>query len=151
MNYNKLLLDELRFVTYEKGDAALSDELLVKAVTLNENLQALGYALSPADVAAIAVSPSLDGFYDKVRGMMDTVKAEPMYPGFPQQVMEMDEAVFRFHQLVHYFSTYGMELLFGVDVKRGWLPCEEDRSDPAAEQTAVLRAKTVKLLPVEDS
>ena len=125
--------------------------MLVKAVTLNENLQALGYALSPADVAAIAVSPSLDGFYDKVRGMMDTVKAEPMYPGFPQQVMEMDEAVFRFHQLVHYFSTYGMELLFGVDVKRGWLPCEEDRSDPAAEQTAVLRAKTVKLLPVEDS
>ncbi len=87
MNYNKLLLDELRFVTYEKCDTELSDELLAKAVTLNENLQSLGYVLSPADVAAIAASPSLDGFYEKVKGMMDAVDAEPMYPGFPQQVI----------------------------------------------------------------
>lgn len=151
MNYHKLLLDELRFVTYEKCDTELSDELLVKAVTINENLQSLGYMLSPMDVVAIATSPSLDGFYNKIRGMMDAVKAEPMYPGFPQQVMEMDEAVFRFHQLVHYFSTYGMELLFGVNVNKGWLPCEEDNSTPATEQKIVLRAKTVKLLPVEDS
>ena len=43
MNYNKLLLDELRFVTYEKRNFELTDELLAKAVTLNENLQALGY------------------------------------------------------------------------------------------------------------
>ena len=38
MNYNKLLLDELRFVTYEKRNSELTDDLLVKAVTLNENL-----------------------------------------------------------------------------------------------------------------
>ncbi len=151
MNYNKLLLDQLRFVTYEKCDSELTDALMAKAVTLNENLQPLGYVLSPADIVAIAKSPSLDSFYDKVRSLMDTVKADPMYPGFPQQVMEMDEAVFRFHQMVHYFSTYGMELLFGVNVTRGWLPCEGENSTDAADQKIVLKAKTIKLLPIEES
>ncbi len=151
VNYDKLLLDELRLVTYEKCSAPLTDELLAKAVTLNENLQSLGFTLAPADLAALAASPSLDGFYDKIRSMMDTVKAKPMYPGFPQQVMEMDEAVFRFHQMVHYFSTYGMELLFGVDVHRGWLPCEDEEETEAAEQKNVLKTKTIKLLPLEES
>ena len=151
MNYNKLLLDELRFVTYEKRNSELTDDLLVKAVTLNENLQSLGYILAPSDIASIAVSPSLDFFYEKVKGMMDTVDVDPMYPGFPQQVMELDEAVFRFHQLVHYFSTYGMELFFGVTVKKGWLPCEDETTARAKEQDIVLKAKTIKLLPVDES
>ena len=34
MNYHKLLLDELRFVVYEKGDASLTEELLTKAVII---------------------------------------------------------------------------------------------------------------------
>ena len=83
--------------------------------------------------------------------MMDTVDVDPMYPGFPQQVMELDEAVFRFHQLVHYFSTYGMELFFGVTVKKGWLPCEDETTADAKEQEIVLKAKTIKLLPVDES
>lgn len=146
MNYNKLLLNELRLVTYEKSDAVLTEAQLVKAVTLNENLQTLGYVLSPADLAALAVSPSLDGFYNKVFDMMDDVKAAPMYPGFPQQVMEIDDAVFRFHQMVHYFSTYGMELLFDVEVHHGWLPCENNITENAKTQEFVLKAKTIKLL-----
>ena len=85
MNYHKLLLDELRFVVYEKGDASLTEELLTKAVTLNENLKSLGYMLSPTDIAALAVSPSLDGFYESVKSMMGRVDAAPMYPGFPRQ------------------------------------------------------------------
>jgi hypothetical protein len=42
MHYHKLLLDELRFVVYEKGDASLTEELLTKAVTVNENLGSTG-------------------------------------------------------------------------------------------------------------
>lgn len=150
MNYNKLLLDELRFVVYEKGDASLTEELLTKAVTLNENLKSLGYMLSPTDIAALAVSPSLDGFYESVKSMMGRVGAAPMYPGFPRQVMEIDEAVFRFHQAVHYFSTYGMELLFDVEVHRGWLPCEGDRGK-VAEQDTVLPEKVIRLLPAQEA
>lgn len=151
MDYYKLLLDELRFVTYEKGNRALSDELLTKAVTLNENLQSLGYQLSPADLAEIAVSPSLDGFFEKVTGMTEEIPAAPMYPGFPRQVMEMDEAVFRFHQIVHYFSTYGLELQFGTEIHRGWLPCAAEKTGDAGKPKRVLPAKTIKLLPAEDA
>ena len=151
MEYYKLLLDELRLVPFVKSDGELTDELLAKAVTLNENLQVLGYVLSPEDLAAIAVSPSLDGFYDMIRNMTDRVDAAPMYPGFPDQVMEMDEAVFRFHQMVHYFSTYGMESLFGVQIKRGWLPCEDTAGIQMKEQEVVMNAKTIKLLPEEES
>ena len=150
MHYHKLLLDELRFVVYEKGDASLTEELLTKAVTVNENLKSLGYCLTPADVTALAVSPSLDNFYETVKNMMDTVCVAPMYPGFPKKVMDMDEAVFRFHQLVHYFSTYGLELLFGVEVRKGWLPCPEDRSK-AAEQNSVLPEKVIQLLPAQEA
>ena len=150
MDYDKNLLTELRIVSYEKGDSVLSDDLLAKAVTLNENLMSLGYSLSPDDLAALAASPSLDGFYGRVRSMTDRVEAAPMYPGFPDQVMEMEEAVFRFHQLVHYFSTYGMEFLFGVDVKKGWLPHDgEDAGDPA-EQARMLETKVIKLIPEEE-
>ena len=42
MHYHKLLLDGLRFVVYEKGDASLTEELLTKAVTVNKNLKSHG-------------------------------------------------------------------------------------------------------------
>lgn len=150
MNYHKLLLDELRLVVYEKGDAPLTEALLTKAVTLNENLKALGYTLSPADIAALAVSPSLDGFYETVKGMLGTADAAPMYPGFPRQVMELEEAVLRFHQAVHYFSTYGLELLFGGEVQRGWLPCPGDGGKKAGQDT-VLPEKVIRLLPAGEA
>ena len=142
MNYDKWLLDELRLVTYEKPDSELSDELLAKAVTVNENLLTLGYVLSPADLAVLAVSPSLNGFYDKLLSLTDQVKASPMYPGFPEQVMEMEDAVFRFHQMFHYFSTYGMEALLGVQVKRGWLPCNPTDGNTPLTQEANPANKT---------
>lgn len=150
MDYEKLLLDELRFITYEKTDAVLKDEALRKAVTLNENIQALGYVLAPYDVAELATSPSLEGLFDRLKGLTGTVDAMPMYPGFPTQVMEMDEAVFRFHQMVHYFSTYGIELLFGVQVNKGWLPHENETYPDIKEQDRILDARTIKLLPEED-
>ena len=150
MNYDKLLLSELRLVPYEKSDRELSDELLAKAVTLNENLQTLGWVLAPADLAALAASPSLDGFYEKLRGMADEIPAPPMYPGFPAEVMQMDEAVFRFHQLSHYFSTYGLERLYGVRVKQGWLPHRGEVLPAAKAQEVVLNAKTIRLLPAEE-
>ena len=150
MNYNKLILNELRLVTYEKNDREITDELLVKAVTVNENIKSLGYSLAPFDIVTLAGSSSLDSFYDRIKGMMDEVKARPMYPGFPKQVMEMDEAMFRFHQLIHYFSTYGIEDMFGVNVNRGWLPYENESDLAVKEQKIVLASKTIKLLPIED-
>ncbi|MBQ6655632.1 MAG: hypothetical protein IJM79_08955 [Erysipelotrichaceae bacterium] len=67
----------------------------------------------------------------------------------------MDEAQFRFHQLTHYLSTYGVEQLagfFGQDyeVKKGWMPQVED-TEKTESDDALLKAKTIELIAYEDA
>lgn len=144
--FHKHLLSELHMVVYQPGDPArLNDQLLCEAVTVNENLRSLGLALKPVDILRLAVSPSLCSFYEAVKGLIPDVKAKPMYPGFPQQVMELSEAEFRFHQALHYFSTYGVELLTGTEVSRGWLP-EYDGPERTENDTRLLETNVVELV-----
>lgn len=145
MNYRKLLLSELRFAVYRPGCRPLSDQGLARAVTLNENLQGAGYRLSPGDMVRLAQSDSLDCFWQEFLELPDSVPAQPMYPGFPKQVMDMDEAVFRFHQHLHYASTYGLEKIAGEQVTRGWLP--ESEEGPGEKQAQVLPERLLTLLP----
>lgn len=151
IKFHELLLSELRMAVYQPGNPErLTDELLCKAVTLNENLQSLGYVLRPDDLVKIAVSPSMDSFFRHVKSLIPDVKAEPMYPGFPQQVMEMSEAEFRMHQVIHYFSTYGLEELFGGEVNRGWLP---EYQGPARVQddTSLMNSRVIELVSEENA
>lgn len=148
--YEKLLLSELRLAVYSKGSAEnVDDERMVKAMTVNENLRALGYTLNAADLLRLAGSASLDGFYASFEQLVGQVNAVPMYPDFPQQVMEISEAEFRFHQMVHYFSTYGMEELFGVKVSLGWLPQMASTQKVKADET-LLDAKVLELVDEND-
>lgn len=148
--YEKLVFHQLRLAVYRKGAAECIDDMaMTRAMTLNAKLEALGYVLNAADLLRIAASESLDGFYARIEELIDTVDADPMYPDFPKQVMEMPEAVFRFHQLVHYFSTYGLEELFGGEVRRGWMP--DVRSTPKTkEDTRLLAAKVIELVDESD-
>lgn len=148
--YEKLVFHQLRLAVYRKGDAgSIDDRAMQKAMTLNANLQALGYCLNAADLVRLAASESLDGFYDSIESMIDTIDAAPMYPDFPKQVMEMPEAIFRFHQLVHYFSTYGLEDLFGVEVRRGWLPDVKATEKTEADEQ-LLNARAIELIDEAD-
>lgn len=149
--FHRRLLSELHMAVYEPGDpTGLTDALLCEAVTLNENLHALGYTLRPEDLLRLAVSPSLHSFYDDIQKLVPEVAAQPMYPGFPQQVMQMDEAEFRFHQLLHYFTTYGIEALTGLPVQRGWLPTY-DAPARTESDTRLLDAAVLQLVPEEES
>ena len=151
LSFHKLLLSELHMVTYQPGDpAGLTDELLCKAVTLNENLRSMGYMLKPDDLLKLAASPSLEGFFEAFRTLVPEVTAKPMYPGFPQQVMEMSEAEFRLHQMMHYFSTYDVELLLGKEVKRGWLP-EYDGPERTEKDIALLECRVIALVSEADA
>ena len=148
--YRKNLLEQLRLCVIKKNSAVLGDLSMVKAMTVNEELKALGFVLSPEDVVRLARSVSIDSFYTDFVSMLSEVKAKPMYPDFPSQVMAMDEARFRFHQICHYQSTYGREEIarwFGLDeeVKRGWLPETED-TPKTEEDDALLEAKTLQLI-----
>lgn len=147
-NMQKLLLSELRFALYDNTqEFPLTHERLVKAVTLNENLLSLGYTLTAKDIIILAQSLSIDIFYHSLLSLMDEIPAEPMYPDFPTQVMEMDEATYRMHQMVHYFSTYGIESLFPVEVAQGWLP-DVKKTIKIKEDDKLLEAKVLELLPL---
>lgn len=142
LSYRKLLLSTMHIVIAEPSDhAVISDQSLAAAMTLSENLHSLGFSLTPQGIGKLAASRSLEDFYGEVRELVPEVKAAPLYPDFPLRVMEISEAQFRFHQLVHYWSTYGLEWLTGSPVSRGWLPNEV--STPKAKSDVRLLDDTV--------
>ncbi len=149
--FHELLLSELHMAAYEPGIPEQgSDNLLCRALTVNENLASLGYTLRPDDIVRLSVSDSLNGFFKQVKALVPDVKAAPMYPGFPQQVMKISEAEFRMHQLIHYFSTYGIETLTGMQVSKGWLP---EFSGPVRNKhdETLLSGKVIELIPEQEA
>ena len=126
MNYGEKVFRELRIYT---ADAKQEKEVYpAAAVTLNENLKAYGFVMDPQVLRKVIknMNPEqMKKMQDDIAEYAGKVKADPMYPNFPQEVLDMDEAQYRCDQLCHYFSTYGIELLTGREVKKGWLP-EED-------------------------
>lgn len=145
-----LLLEEFRTVCISKENDVLTDCTLQESLTVNENLLSLGWTLSGEGIVELAKSKSRTQFYDKVSGLMSNMKAKPMYPDFPNQVMEMDKATLRLHQLFHYFSTYGMESLTGAEVQKGWLPSVEE-TEKIEEDATLLDAKQLKLIDSKET
>lgn len=146
----KLLLSELRVVPVSQlnnNSDNISDECMIKVMTINEELNNLGYTLNPKDCVRLASTSNeiIESFLDNFRYCLDNVKAKPMYPDFPNQVLSMDEATFRMHQLIHYFTTYGIESLTGMEVSKGWLPNVEETEKTECDDT-LLSAKTIQLI-----
>ncbi len=145
MNYDSLLFSELRLIAIDMAEKELDNDSLLRAMTVNEELLAMGYTFSPKGIVSLAGSDSMTGLVSRVREYIGDVPTDPMYPGFPEQVMFMSEATFRFHQLLHYLSTYGIEQITGAKVRRGWLPDMEtaERSKP---DDTLLAAKVLGLI-----
>ena len=146
ISFDELIFSELRVIPITLENTEVTDERLTQAMTINEEMCALGYTLKPADIIQLAKADvnTLKTFLNTFKKLIGQVKAKPMYPNFPTQVMEIDEAVFRLHQMVHYFTTYGIELLTGQPVTKGWLPEVED-TEKTVDDTTLLKAKVVAL------
>lgn len=142
----QLMLSELRaFPVTMIPDNDVTDSTLTAAITANEELINLGYTLSAKDIITLARCGELYEFVSRFKDALGDVKAKPMYPNFPTQVMDMDVATFRFHQVMHYFSTYGAEMFFGLNVSDGWLPSVED-TPKINDDNTLLKAKTIQLV-----
>ena len=154
----------------------LDDDDMAWAVTADANLDGTGYTLSQQSVLTLAayhhkmadlartsgLLPLVDGADDSfinpladIRRLVPEVTASPMYPDFPQQVMEMDEAQYRFDQQRHYLSTYGTELIagllgFDVTVSEGWMPSTEATSKDLNDKTLVAPKVLHVIVTVED-
>lgn len=162
-NFEKDVFDALRWVVYTNDDFhrkdeskdISDDERMQLVLTFNENIKGLGYTFDPQSIvdlvrlANLANQSDLSNLYDKIKDMIGSVDAKPMYPDFPNQVMEIDEAEFRFHQLVHYFSTYGIES-YGIKVSKGWLPDVKDTKKTEDDKT-LLDYKVIKLKYITDA
>src|SRR5277367_3291614 len=95
--------------------------------TFNLNLQELGYTIAPGTIKALEKTK---GSVVKVlaKDVLDTlaalkgadVKYKPMYPNFPEQVMEASEAELYINAILHYFS-FAVSDLEG-DPNIIWLP-----------------------------
>lgn len=148
--FRKMVFTELRRIMIPLSGNMLSDESMQRALTMNMNLSTqYGYMFGPKDLVLIAGNDAAEAVFDVVSGMISEVKAPPMYPDFPSQVMEMDEAQFRFHQMLHYFSTYGIEFLFDTNVQRGWLPGEKEditETEKVREDEHLFEARVLGLL-----
>ena len=148
--HRRLLLDTLHIVPYLPGDTSgVHDNSLAKAITVGTNLNALGYEISPEDIVRLAASSSVESLFNEIRELVPVMKAAPMYPDFPKQVMDMPEAQFRFHQLLHYFSTYGVELFFGIQVDKGWLP-DVKHTPKTRKDRQLLPYKVLELVPEDE-
>lgn len=149
--YYQNLLEQLRLAVIRKPEKTLTDEGMVKAMTVNAELQQLGYSLNPQGITELARSESADSFYRQFVKLIPEVSAKPMYPDFPRQVMEISEAEFRFHQICHYMSTYGVRYLadlFGVDephIGKGWLP-EVTDTEKTEKDDKLLDDKIIEII-----
>ncbi len=142
-SFLKNLFTETRTIMTE-CDNGLTNENLIKAVTFNENLKSLGFVLKPNDILKVAKSNDLNSLFDTIKGFYPDIKAKPMYPDFPTQIMDISEAEFRWHQLLHYFSTYGVESLIGLEVDKGWLP-DVKNTEKTREDRSLLDLKVVDI------
>lgn len=155
LTYKENVFRELRMFIADGQENEITDASLAGAVTLNADLASLGFVMSPESVAVMAAHQADMGrFYRELKEYAGEVKADPMYPGFPDEVMNMDEAEYRLHQLCHYFSTYGIEDIFGVSVSRGWLPHDADEKDSREEKTGagfIAGLKQITVIPENDA
>lgn len=130
---NKLLLSELRICEINPTEN-ITNELLTKAVTVNAEINNFGFTLLPKDIIRLASDSNPENILNLIVEVFANKGYKPMYPGFPKEVMEMDEAVYRFHQALHYLSTYGLEFFTGEEVSEGWMPTsnfEENEKEAA--------------------
>ncbi|MBR2683584.1 MAG: hypothetical protein IKE22_10020 [Atopobiaceae bacterium] len=153
----------------------LDDADLTWAMTANANLDGTGYTLSldsvhvlaayhhaMAELARTSTLVPLSRFADDginpladLQRLVPDVKANPFYPDFPTQVMEISEAQFRYDQAVHYLSTYGVESVAGflgldVVVGDGWRPNVEATPKTKADTTLVAPKVLHVLVTAED-
>lgn len=154
MRFDKLLLSEMRLIESKETQVKDNQGNLELAILDNENLHALGYTLKQESVFQLAkdykANPNMEPLYKRVMGLEPAIEVDPMYPGFPQQVLEMDELEYRAHQAMHYMSTYGLENLFNIEVRTGWLPYDKNTFVEREEDVRVVDLKTLEYLTPAD-
>jgi len=107
--------------------------------SFNLNLQDIGYTLAPRVITRLAGLPEdecarfLDGVMETVKEIKGVRNYRPMYPNFPQQVMDASDAELYLNAVFHYLSTFVADVT--GDKSLVWLPrYRKDRREPLDEK-----------------
>ena len=101
----------------------LCDKTLCDAVSFNDCLiSKYNLTLSPDDLLKVVRNEAIDELSEKLARLNalsyeKMAHARTMYTA--KQAQTIDTAVFRFHQYLHYMSTYGVEFYTGEPVSKG--------------------------------
>lgn len=95
-------------------DGVSEDNNINYVATILKNIEPLGYTFSKNLIEKLCTYDvkQLESFYVDIISSLKKlvgahVKHRPMYPNFPQQVMEMDEVELYVNAVIHYLSRYG--------------------------------------------
>lgn len=111
---NAIFLRRKAKVMVANGGSSLPDVYLATAL---KNLESFGYTFSPALIQTLRTLFIEDfvSFYEKV--LSDTKKIvgahvphQPLYPNFPEQVMNASDAELYVNNIIHYFDLMTYEL-----------------------------------------
>lgn len=115
--YNAIFLRRANKVLTPESTSGFADTALI--ATLLKNLESLGYVLSKDVIVELLMTSNENviSFASEITTALkelvgDNVTHRPMYPNFPQQVMEASSAELYLNALLHYFgSAVGLTIL----------------------------------------
>ncbi|OEH93617.1 TerD family protein [Bacillus solimangrovi] len=104
-----LLRRKQQLIVSKSNESILQTQYIV---TILKNIENIGYTLSKEiiDILSTFSVKELDDFYSSlVRLLKEMIGSNktyaPMYPNFPEQVMNEDESLLYFNALIHYLSS----------------------------------------------
>ncbi|HEY1189498.1 MAG TPA: hypothetical protein VGE74_17735 [Gemmata sp.] len=112
----EIYLSKARKLVAPGGSGRPASEALV--ATLNRNIGALGFTLSPDLMAALSRTgeDELTALYREVVPVLEKMvgahrQFRPMYPNFPKQVMEASEVELYLNAIRHYWGSFVADVL----------------------------------------
>jgi stress response protein SCP2 len=139
MSVQSIVLRRLNKILIPTPSIGSSKRLQPTVATFNLNLQTLGYTLSSKAVNALMhlSAPTGRKVMDDTLAALVEIKGvrnyKPMYPNFPQQVIEASDAELYINAIIHYFSSTLVD--FTGDSSKIWLPkYTKDKREPLNEK-----------------
>lgn len=154
-NIQKLTFNVYHSFTLPKDDAVIqiTADSLSRVLTMNENIKQYGFTLRPNDIFILASSQAFQEgklYIDSwMKEILPDIKAKPMYPDFPRQVLEIDDVVLKLHQICHYFSFTVNQLTPGLENAKAWLPPVEE-TEKVKKDVTLLKAKPLSIISYKD-
>ncbi len=106
---NSIYLRRKTKIVLQRGDAFQHEPVIA---ALLKNLEEFGYTLSKELISVVQTlsTEQLEAFYQTLIADLQKMlgahrEFKPMYPNFPQQVMEMSEGQLYFNAIVHYLTN----------------------------------------------